>query len=701
MRRSTLTLLIVSVCLNPWSTPAQEAGPPSNRVLIQAPEQPESAGISLLQRGIRSYGVGALRPAKAPLTVESLSGEGALSGGGAGLGPTTKISGTPMAGGVTAFRVTPDGTTAVFIADKDTLGRFELYSAPVNGSSAPIKISTGLVFGTGDLGVSAFQITPDGTRVVFLADPNTGGGLDEIFSAPINGSSAAVRLNTDTQDPITGMGITLNGTWAVYFGVDTASASGAVEVFRATIGTPGSGVQLSDAGLGNSLGDVVAADFSPDSTRVVYAADAGTDNVFQFYSVPIAATGPGADVQLSAALGSATLFRISPDSTRVVYASDDIVINRQDIFSKPIAGGARVQLNPSMAGEGVTAIEINADGTRVAYLADQDTIFVTEVYGAQMLVAGSGARLNTPLSGSQFAGAVNPGPDAVTTLFEADQDTPGTQELFRVPITGGSAPVKLHDLTSPDSAGSIVGLGIPILGRHAVYPVFGSGGTVSLFSAPFDGSGSPQQVNDALAAGDTLFNVFLPSSGRRLMAWGAGPSSGSVTRTVLAGPIRSDLAPEQINVTAGVGALGVLGYEINAGETHGVYLQDKDTAGKPELYNVQLDSDGDGVLNASDNCMFVANPSQSPVVFPATVTAVSSTMFTWSTALDVRFVRGPIGPALATNASGTLKDAITYTDLTSPPVGSGWYYLLAPDCPGRSYQTVLGAEPGRDLAAFP
>ena len=49
-----------------------------------------------------------------------------------------------MAGSVAAFTVSPDGQTAVYIADQDTAGRFELYSTPVDGSAAPTKISTGI-----------------------------------------------------------------------------------------------------------------------------------------------------------------------------------------------------------------------------------------------------------------------------------------------------------------------------------------------------------------------------------------------------------------------------------------------------------------------------------------------------------------------------------------------------------------------------
>jgi len=681
--------------------PAEAANRPIDRT--RPPVEPRLHGAApVLERGIRTWGVGAVRlelgseaqPAVLPVEDGSSAPIPAL------LGVTRKLSGSPMAGHVSAFRVSPNGTTAVFIADKDTAGVPELYSVPVDGSSAPTKISAGLTFAAGKAGVSSFQIGPDSARVVFLADPATAAGVNEIFSAPLNGSSAPVKLNATGAAPVTGFGITPNSAWTIFFGVDTSTASGAVELYRAAIGTASSAVQISDVGQGNPAGDVVAASFSPDSARVVYVGDGLADNVFQTYSVPVAAVGPGSDVQLSAALGSVGLVRISADSSRVVYTSDANVLGRLEVFSIPIGGGTRTKLNPSMAGDGVTAIEINAAGTRVAYLADQTTAGVNEVYSAQMLVAGSGTRLSTPMVLPQYADTLNISPDGTTVVYEADQTTPGTYELYRVPIDASAGPTMLHDLTAPDNVGYFQGLGMPMIGRRVVYPVFGA--AVNLFSVPFDGSAPFVQINPPLATGDQLFNAFVPSGTKRLAAYGAGPSSGAITRTVVSAPIRADLPVEPINVTAG-GTAGVLGYEISPDEKYAVYLQDQDTSGKPELYSHELDSDADTVINAADNCPFVANQNQASVIFPATVTTPNNTTFAWGLPLDTRFVRGPLGalPPYGTNLSGTLVEAAGYVDAGVPAVGTGWYYMFAIDCPGRSYQTAPGAEPGRDLAAYP
>jgi Tol biopolymer transport system component len=640
-------------------------------------------------QGIRSYGSGAVRqdrPAVAPGTAQS-------SRAAVGM----KISGASMSGAVSAFALTPDGTTAVYIAeDFNTAGLFELYSVAVDGSAmAPTRLTAGLVFGGGDTGVELFQIAPDGAQVVFLADATLGGGMNDLYSVPVDGSLAAVRLNLAAQAPVTAVGVAPNGTIAAFFG----SGGGAIEIYRATIGSADSGVQLSDASA-TAAGNVVAADFSADSMTLLYAADASTVGVYQWYSVPFSAVGPGFDMLLSNAIGSVSLGAISPDSTTLVYTADENVSGVAELFSVPLGGGGSTRLNPAMAGLGVTSLRINGDSTRVAYLADQMTFGIVEVFGAQLGVADSGLRLNTPLSGTQNADAVTIGPDDLTVLYEADENIVGTFDLLSAPIDGSGASSTLDAMTPPASAGFFSGLGTPVLGGRAVYPVVGA--AIDLYSIPFDGSQSATRINATLAVGDTVSGIFIPDWATRLAAYGVGPSGG-VTEELFVAPIRADLAPEQVNASAASGSLGVLDYGISSTESYAVYLQDQETPGKAELYSAELDSDQDTVGNSTDNCPFVDNVAQTDLPFGQTVRAPDGTSFRWDNAADARYVRGPLASVatLVTDASGTLTDATSLIDAGSPAAGAGFFYLFALDCAGRSYQTALGAEPGRDIAGLP
>jgi len=292
-------------------------------------------------------------------------------------------------------------------------------------------------------------------------------------------------------------------------------------------------------------------------------------------------------------------------------------------------------------------------------------------------------------------------PDSTAVIYAADEDLPGTVDLHSVPLDGSAAPMTLHGVAPPENVSFFSAIGTPVVGRRVVYPV--TAGAVEVFSAPFDGTESSSAINDPLATGETLFHAFVPRSDARLMAFGLGMTVEGTASRVFAGPVRTDLSSEQVNATAAIGALGALMYEIDSAENHVVYLQDELTMGKPELFSRALDSDADGILNPQDNCSFVANPAQSAVLFTETVLAESSDRFSWGGVMEVRWARGSLATvgSYITDASGTLVDANALTDDTIPGSGAGFFYLFAPDCPGRSYQTSPGAQTARDAATLP
>jgi hypothetical protein len=127
-----------------------------------------------------------------------------------------KLNGTlPSGGGVLSFLLSPDGARVLYLADQSVNGRFELWSVPTDRSSAPVRVNGTLVTG-GDVSESgasplepSFGISPDGTRAVYLADQNTDGVVElysapsagvtndeiEVFASPLDGSGLSMKLN--------------------------------------------------------------------------------------------------------------------------------------------------------------------------------------------------------------------------------------------------------------------------------------------------------------------------------------------------------------------------------------------------------------------------------------------------------------------------------------------------------------------------
>lgn len=93
-----------------------------------------------------------------------------------------------------------------------------------------------------------------------------------------------------------------------------------------------------------------------------------------------------------------------------------------------------------------------------------------------------------------------------------------------------------------------------------------------------------------------------------------------------------------------------------------------------------------------------------PVVFGQTVLAQADKItFSWGGAVSFRVVRGSFATSTAVGTYGvnsaTGGTGISFVDATVPASGTGAWYLVKPSgCTQTSWQSVLGAEAGRDTA---
>jgi len=72
------------------------------------------------------------------------------------------------------FKVSPDSKYVVYIADQETDGAYELFSAPIDASAPPTRISPLLPT---TVEITSFSISPDSSRVIYRADQQT----DEVY----------------------------------------------------------------------------------------------------------------------------------------------------------------------------------------------------------------------------------------------------------------------------------------------------------------------------------------------------------------------------------------------------------------------------------------------------------------------------------------------------------------------------------------
>jgi len=90
------------------------------------------------------------------------------------------------------FAITPNSSRVVYWADRQTDEVYELYSVPLAGGSAPVKLN-GTLIANGDVQTD-FQISPDSSRVVYYGDQDTD-AVRELYSVALTGGAAPVKLN--------------------------------------------------------------------------------------------------------------------------------------------------------------------------------------------------------------------------------------------------------------------------------------------------------------------------------------------------------------------------------------------------------------------------------------------------------------------------------------------------------------------------
>lgn len=200
----------------------------------------------------------------------------------------------PAGGEVLTFRITLDGTRAIYFAEQESVGTYELYSVPVLGGAAPVKLNAPLVAGGS---VNTFELSPDGERLAYVADQEID-GESQLYLAALDAGSPVIRLSDPAVTPVvSGNSSTLefvpDGSTLVYASFDAGVRLHAVEVDgnRRTWRldgpqVPGGSVRSSDP-FPLLSGDQYFTRIGHKGSRAVYRADQDQDEVFELYTSPL------------------------------------------------------------------------------------------------------------------------------------------------------------------------------------------------------------------------------------------------------------------------------------------------------------------------------------------------------------------------------------------------------------------------------
>lgn len=287
-------------------------------------------------------------------------------------------------------------------------------------------------------------------------------------------------------------------------------------------------------------------DISPDGTRLVYSRHSGSGR--GLYSLRLPA---GAPTKISGPFGpggTVLQFVISPDSSSVVYLADAEMNRTDELYSVPIDGGEVVKLNRRLVpnepgsrsgGDVKEWFQVTPDSERVVYVADARTNNVRELFSTR--IDGTD---HTRLSDRMPAGGdVMPifrlSPDGDKVLYVADQDTNNVRELYVVAADGRSSPVKVNGPFGP--GGDIIKLDHPGAesdpAHHRLHYRFTPNGSRVVYSADARVNGREEVFSVNPDGSDLVRLSRTPPRGGEVQFFGVSDDS---RRVVIAGDLRTN-----------------------------------------------------------------------------------------------------------------------------------------------------------------
>lgn len=199
--------------------------------------------------------------------------------------------------GIYDFKISPDSTRVAYRTNQDNNSIIELYSANIDGSGLRIKLNNPMV--SGGSASAGYDFSPDGTRLVYIADQNVD-EIYELFSVGVlSGAASSVKLNS-TLVP---------------------------------------------------SGDVLSFKITADSLRVVYLADKVVDSINELFSVAMNGTN---EFKINSALSvGSNVVDYSLLNDRVVYSMNKNNVSYYDSYQNSFAGSSEYQLTEMNNGSGV------------------------------------------------------------------------------------------------------------------------------------------------------------------------------------------------------------------------------------------------------------------------------------------------------------------------------------------------------------
>ena len=305
-------------------------------------------------------------------------------------------------GNVVAFQISPDGIFVAYVADQDTAGLFELYVVPVDKSPGEraVKVS-GTMAGNGILqlpsGDYVFSWAPDSSRIGYVADQNTL-RVFELFTSTPDGLVNDLVSNLPLPDPLT-----------------------------------------------NPDPDVENFEWAPNSAQIAYIADQDTDEVFELYVSPFDDNTPNVKVsgllldgngikELAPVPSGEYAFAWAPNSSRLAFLADQLIdaIEEFELYTN-LPDGTNILRVSDIQGDSGQVIEFTwaPNSQQIAYRANQQPITTAiNLFTTLPNRSSTFQLISSGLTSGQEVSSFKWSPDSTRIAFISDREFTRFFRLF-------------------------------------------------------------------------------------------------------------------------------------------------------------------------------------------------------------------------------------------------------------------------------
>jgi Tol biopolymer transport system component len=283
-------------------------------------------------------------------------------------------------------------------------------------------------------------------------DDGGGGGTEPVDAARLDAGTdgnAAIDAGIDAAPPAPTV------RWLVYEA--DRDTEGVIEAYavRFVDGVPDAPQRISDAQAVN--GEVLQGRWSPDGRWFAMAAEQSEQGTVELYAIDFSGDAPGAPQKLNPELVGggdvSAFFEWSPDATRLAYLADQDTNEVQELYVVDFSAGAPQparKVNSALPDGGSVKIGFawSSDSRWLAYTAEDAISAPEELFAVEFAGGTPGAPIELSPA-LPAAGRVHPGPlwapDASKLAYVAEQEAAGVRELYVVDFTAApGAPVKVN-----------------------------------------------------------------------------------------------------------------------------------------------------------------------------------------------------------------------------------------------------------------